>query len=103
MIIVYDTTVGTDRNIDSGLLKILISRGRYFDDRRSLSAADSLCLSCDTDGTAADTDLDKVRARFRQETEPFAVDDIAAADFRIFTESLFDITDRLSPEFGETY
>ena len=80
MIVLYDAAVRTDGHIDPRLLEILIPRARHLDHRRRLPAADPLGLARDTDGAAADADLDKVRARVRQEAEPLPIHDVARAD-----------------------
>ena len=59
-----DTTVRADRNINTGLFKVLISCLADFDQSGSLSTADTLLFTGDADGAAADTDLDKVSAAF---------------------------------------
>ena len=63
VVIVHDAAVGADGHIDAGLLEILVAGLGYLNDSRCLAAADALGLAGDADGTAADTDLDEVRAR----------------------------------------
>ena len=62
VVIVYDTAVGAQRDVYACLLEVLISLGSNCEDSRSLAAADTLLLTGDADGTAADTDLDEVCA-----------------------------------------
>ena len=68
VVVVNDTAVRADRNIDAGLLEILVTGGCNLDQSRSLTAADALLLTGDADGAAADADLDEVRARLGEET-----------------------------------
>ena len=77
--VIDDSAVGADRNIDAGLLKIFVSGLADLDQGCRLAAADSLGLACDADGSAADSDLDKVRSAFRQEQETFLIHNIACA------------------------
>ena len=81
MMVVDDTAIGTDWHIDAGLFEVFVTRRRDLNDRRCLSASDSLLLSRDTDGAAADADFDEVRADFGQIAKAFAVNDIAGAYF----------------------
>ena len=80
MIIVNDTAVRADRDVNTCLFKIFIPRLCYLDDCRSLSAADTLGLTRDADGTSTDTDLYKVRASLCKEQETVSVDDITGTD-----------------------
>ena len=80
MIIVNDTAVRADRNVDAGLLEILVTSGCDLDQSGSLTAADALLLTGDADGAAADADLDEVRAGLSEETETFTVNNVARAD-----------------------
>ena len=74
-----DTTVGADRNINTCLLEVFVSCLSYLDNGRSLSASDALLLSCDADGSAADTDLDEVGSAFCEEVESLSVYYVACA------------------------
>ena len=80
MIIVNDTAVRADRNVDAGLFEILVTSGCNLDQSGSLTAADALLLTGDADGAAADADLDKVRAGLSEEAEALTVNDVACAD-----------------------
>ena len=80
MIIVNDTAVRADRNVDAGLLEILVTSGCNLDQSGSLTAADALLLTGDADGAAADADLDEVRAGLSEETEALTVNNVARAD-----------------------
>ena len=79
MIVMHDPAVGTDGHIDPRLFIIFVPGFGYLDQRRSLSAADSLLLSGDTDGAAADTDLDEICSRVRKETESFRIHHISGS------------------------
>ena len=80
MIVVNDTAVCTDRYVNAGLLEVFVSLCCHIDNCGSLSTSDTLGLTGDTDGTAADTDLDKVCACVSQETEALAVNYVSGAD-----------------------
>ena len=75
-----NAAVGANGNVNTGLGKIRIPGGSYFNQRRSLSAADAFGLPGDADGAAADADLDKVRSGFGQEQKTVPVYHIACAD-----------------------
>ena len=75
-----DAAVRADRDVDAGLLEILVACCRNLDQRSSLTAADALLLTGDADGAAADADLDEVRACLSEETEALAVNNVACAD-----------------------
>ena len=81
VVVVNDTAVGADGDVDAGLFVIFVAGFGHIDDSGSLSAADTFLLTGDTDGAAADADFDEVCASFSQEAEAFAVNDIACADF----------------------
>ena len=98
-----DTAVGTDRNIDAGLLKILVSRLCDLDDCSRLTAADALGLAGDADGTAADADLHEVCACLCQEQETVAVDDIARADLDTVAVGLADPFDGAALPLAEAF
>ena len=80
MVIVYDAAVRADRHIYAGFQVIFIARRGNLDQRGRLTAADALLLAGNADRAAADADLDKVRARVREEAEAFPIDDVARAD-----------------------
>ena len=79
MIVLHDAAVGADGHIDAGLLKILIPLGGHVDDCGGLTAADTLGLTGDADGTAADADLYEVGSGICQEAEALAVYHVACA------------------------
>ena len=92
----HNTAVRTDGNINSGLFKIFITGLAYLDQRRRLTASDTLGLTGDTDGTASDSDLDKVRSAFRQIQEAFPVNHISRSYF--YRISIF-FTDKINGLF----
>ncbi len=79
--VVHDTAVRTYRNVNTGLLVIFISCRTDIDQRRCLTAPDSLCLTRNADGAAADTDFDKIRAAFGKKTESGSINHISSANF----------------------
>ena len=62
VIVVNDTAVRAQRDINACLLEVLVTSLSYSENCGSLAAADTLLLTCDADGAAADTDLDEVCA-----------------------------------------
>ncbi len=94
MVIVDDTAVGADRDVDARLLEILIALAADVDERRRLAAADALRLARDADRAAADADFDEVRTRLREEAEALGIDDIARTDLDVLTEMLVDVAER---------
>ena len=95
VIIVDDAAVRADRDIHAGLLVVLVARRRDLDDGACLSASYSLLLTGNTDRASADTDLDKVRARFGEEEEAVAVNDVSGTDLDAVTVLCADEVDRL--------
>ena len=81
VVVVNDTAVGADGDIDACCSVVFISCLCYFDNCGSLTTADTFLFSCDTDGAAADTNFNEVRATFSQETEAFCVYNVTSADF----------------------
>ena len=73
VVVVYDTAVGAKRNVDTCLLEVLVTSLCNCENCGSLAASDTLLLSCDTDGTAADTDLDEVCTAVNEELEALSV------------------------------
>ena len=69
VVVVDDTAVGADGDVDAGLLEIFVAGLADLDQGGRLTAADALGLAGDADGAAADTDLDEVGAAVRQEAE----------------------------------
>ena len=66
MVIVYQATIATDRDINAVSLEILVTSFRYVDQGGSLSATDTFLLTGDTDGTTTDTYLDEIRSGVSQ-------------------------------------
>jgi len=60
MVIVHNTAVGTNRNIDSRFFKVIIAGFCDLNKRRRLPPSYTLRFAGNTDGTTADTDLDKI-------------------------------------------
>ena len=80
VVIVNDSAVGADRNINSGFFEVLITSRSNLDNCSRLSAADALLFTRNADGATADTDLHEVRPNVRKVAETFAVNDIACTD-----------------------
>ena len=83
VVVVYDTAVGAKRNVDTCLLEVLVTSLCYSKYGGSLTATDTLLLSCDTDGTASDTDLDEVCAAVNEELEALSVYYVTCTDDNI--------------------
>ena len=80
MVVLYDTAVRADWNIDAGLFEVFVTGFCYLNYCGCLSTTDTLLLTGDADGAAADADLNKVCACFCQEEEAFAVYYVTCAD-----------------------
>lgn len=80
VVVVYQTTVATDGDIDTRLLEVLVTSLSYIDDRSSLTTTDPLLLTSDTDGATTDTDLDEVCTSLSEVAEALFVDDVASTD-----------------------
>ena len=80
MIIVNDTAVRADRNVNSRFLEILVTSLCHVDNRSSLSSAYTLGLTGDTDRAAADTDFYKVSSCFSEEAETLTVNDVTCSN-----------------------
>ena len=81
--IVNDTAVRTNRNVNSRFFVIFISRLGNFDNRRCLTSADSFRFAGYTNRTTADTYLDEIRARFGKEQKSVLIDNVSRADFNL--------------------
>ena len=85
MVVVDDAAVGAHGHVDAGLLVVLVASATDVDQRGGLATADTLGLTGDADGTAADTDLDEVSAAVCQEAEALGVDDVTGTDLDVLT------------------
>ena len=85
VVIVYDTAIRAYRNIDTGFLVVFISCLANFNQRGSLSTADTLGFTGDADRTAADTYLNKVSSSLSEEQEAVAVNYVACANLNLVT------------------
>ena len=79
MVVINYAAIGANGNINTCFLKVFIPLVANIYKGGSLSAADTFCFSCDTDGAAADTDLYKIGAAFRQKAEARGINNIARA------------------------
>ena len=77
MKIKHDAAVRADGHIDAGLLIILIPGSRYLNEGGSLPPSNALGFPGNTDGTAADAHLDKVRTSSSQVPEALPVHHVA--------------------------
>ena len=91
MVIVNDTAVRADRNIDACLLIVFVTCLADIDKSRSLTASDTLRLTGDADGAAADTDLDEICSCLCEEQEAFTVNNIARANLYLRSELLMNV------------
>ena len=101
VVVMNDTAVRAERNVISCLFEVLVTSLCYSEYSGSLAAADTLLLTCDADGTAADTDLDEVCTAVSEESEALCVDYIACADDSIRIVLLAPL-ERLLLPYGET-
>ena len=93
MVIVDNSAVRADRNIDTGLFVIGVSSSCHLDQRSCLASSDSLLFSCDADRASADSDFDEISSGLRQETESFRIHHIACAHLHTLSVILPDIVD----------
>ena len=80
MIIVNDTAVRANRNINTCFLKVSVTLLTYLDKCCSLTSAYTLLLTGNADRAAADADLDEVCAAICEEAEAFLINNVACAD-----------------------
>ena len=81
VVIVNNTTIRANGDINSGFLKIFITGSCNFNQRGCLTSADALGLASDADGTAADADLHEIGTCVSKEQETFFIHNIASTDF----------------------
>ena len=96
VVVVHDAAVGAYRDIDAGLLEVLVPGLRDLDESRRLTSADALLLSSDADRASTDADLDKIGSAFGEETEALAVDDVSGSD--LYAVAVF-FADEIEREF----
>ena len=80
MVVMYDTTIATDRYVDARLTIVVVTRLGNVNDCSGLTTPDTFLLTGDTDRTTSDTDLDKVCASLYEIAEAILIDHIASAD-----------------------
>ena len=88
MVVMNDTAVGANRNINSCFLEVTVTFSADVYKGCCLSATDSLCLTCDTYGTAAYADFNEVCTALCEETESFGIDNISCTDFYVISVML---------------
>ena len=81
VVVIHNTAVGANGNIDACFLKVRITCTGYVNNRGSLAATDALLLSRNADGASADADLDKVSACICKEPESFCIDNVSCSYF----------------------
>jgi len=60
MVVIYNTAVRADGNVNACFLKIPVTGSRNLNDSRRLASADALRLTGNADTAAADADLNEV-------------------------------------------
>ena len=80
MIVVNDTAVRADGNINTCFLIVFVTCSSNLNNSACLSASDTLCFSGDTDRAAADTDFNKVSASLCKEAEAVTVNYVTCAN-----------------------
>ena len=103
MIIMDNTTVRTNRNIDTGFFVILISGFCNFNQGGCLPTSDSFLLSCDADRTAADSDFYEICTSLCQKTEAIAIHHVSCSYFNRITIIFTNIINGNLLPFGETF
>ena len=103
MIVVHDAAVRAYRNIDTGFFIPLVARFRHFDRCGCLTSPDSFLFPSDADGTSADSDFNKIGARFGEKVETVSVDDVAGTDFDALTPFFVDVFERTALPFGKSF
>ena len=97
----HNTAIRAYRNINAGSLIVFITGCTYINQGSSLTTSDTLGLTGNTDGTAADTNLDKVSTCLGQEHKAFTVNYIAGTNLHILAEILMDVFQGNALPLGE--
>ena len=100
MVIVYQTTIATDRDINAVSFEILVTSFRYVDQGGSLSATDTFLLTGDTDGTTTDTYLDEIRSGVSQVVETILVNHVSGTNQYLVSVGILDPVQGLVLPFG---
>ena len=103
MMVIYNTAIRTYRNIYACFFKILISCLANFNQSGCLTSTDTLGFTGDTNGTAADTNLNKVCTAVGKETETFSIYYVTCADFNAVAIVLTNPSDGELLPFAETF
>ena len=80
MIIVNDTAVRANRNINACFFEISVTLLAYLDKCCSLTSAYTLLFTGNADRAAADADLDEVCSAICEEAEAFLINNVTCAD-----------------------
>ena len=86
----HQTAVAANGHIDTCLFHIFVACLCHVDQCGSLSAADTLLFTGDTDGTATDTHLDEIGSGFDQVVETFLINNISGTDQHFVTIRFLD-------------
>ena len=81
MVVIYDTAVRADRNINTGFFEVFVTSSSNFNQSSCLATADTFLFTSDADRTAADTNFNEVSASFCQEAEAFTVNYVTSTNF----------------------
>ena len=100
MVIVYQATIATDRDINAVSLEIFVASFRYVDQGGSLSATDTFLLTGDTDGTTTDTYLDEIRSGISQVVETILVNHVSGTNQYLVSVGILDPVQGLVLPFG---
>ena len=103
MIVINDSAVGTDRNVNTSLFIVFISCCSNIKNCRSLTTANTLLLSCNADGSAADSYLNEISSVFSKESESFAVNNVACPNLNGITVCIADPLKRPCLPFGISF
>ena len=91
VIVVNNSAVRTDRNINTGFCVVFITGFCNFNGSSSLSASNTFLFTGDTDRTAANTNLNKVSTVFCKEHKSVAVNNVTGTNFYILAEFFVDV------------
>ena len=103
MVVVNDSAVRANRNVDSRFFVVFVAGFGNLDCGGGLAAADAFLLAGDADGAAADSDFNKVSARFGQEPKAFRVDNVSGADLYVLAKIFVDVLKRAALPFGKAF
>ena len=91
VVVVHNTTVRTNRNVNTCFLVILISSLGHFNSCSCLSTANSLLLTSNTDGATANSHLHKVSSIFCQEHKALSVNNVSSTNLYVRTKCIVNV------------